>query len=251
MENTKRSVIVTGGGSGIGRALAHAFADAGDEVLVVGRTAGALAGTAEGRPAIRTLTLDITAPDAPAVLAGAVKQDLGGRVDVLVNNAAVAAFGELGRLDADRVRDQVATNLVAPLLLTQALLGPLEEAAGVVVNVSSAGALGRRAWPGNAVYGATKAGLDLLTRSWAVELGPLGIRVVGLAPGVVDTGAGVRAGMSQEDYAGFLSATGPRVPLRRVGRPEEVAWWVLRLAEPQAGYVSGAVLALDGGLSLT
>ncbi|MFG3496472.1 SDR family NAD(P)-dependent oxidoreductase [Streptomyces sp. NPDC047928] len=250
MDNTQRSVIVTGGGSGIGRATARAFAERGDNVLVVGRTPEALAETAHGYGTIATLAVDLTDPSAPDTVAKTAGERLGG-VDVLVNNAAVAAFGELGRLDRARVEAQVATNLVAPLLLTQALLGALQDASGLVVNVGSAGALGRRAWPGNAVYGATKAALDLLTRTWAVELGPLGVRVVGVAPGVVDTGAGVRAGMSAPEYAGFLDAMGPRVPLRRVGRPDDIAWWIVRLAEPEAGYASGAVLAVDGGLSVT
>ncbi|MEU7467752.1 SDR family oxidoreductase [Streptomyces sp. NPDC044984] len=251
MENTQRSVIVTGGGSGIGRAVARAFAARGDRVLVVGRTPGPLAETVDGHKDAHTLAVDITDPAAPEAVAGEVRERLGGVVDVLVNNAATAAFGHLGELDRTAVEAQVATNLVAPVLLTQALLGPLETASGLVVNIGSAGALGRRAWPGNAVYGAAKAGLDLLTRSWAVELGPRGIRVVGVAPGVIETGAGVRAGMSQEAYDGFLEAMGRRVPLGRVGRPEEVAWWVVRLADPEAVYASGAVLAVDGGLSVT
>jgi C-7 ketoreductase len=251
MENTQRSVIVTGGGSGIGRAVTRAFAARGDRVLVVGRTAGPLAETVDGHKDAHALAVDITDPAAPEAVVREVHERLDGVVDVLVNNAATAAFGHLGELDRTAVEAQVATNLVAPVLLTQALLGPLETASGLVVNIGSAGALGRRAWPGNAVYGATKAGLDLLTRSWAVELGPRGIRVVGVAPGVIETGAGVRAGMPQEAYDGFLEAMGQRVPLGRVGRPEDVAWWVVRLADPEAAYASGAVLAVDGGLSVT
>ncbi|GAA2248279.1 ketoreductase [Streptomyces ruber] len=244
-------MIVTGGGSGIGRAVARAFADRGDRVLVVGRTPGPLAETVHGHTTAHALTMDITDPSAPDAIAREVQERLGGVVDVLVNNAATAAFGNLGELDPAALQAQVATNLVAPVLLTRALLGPLESASGLVVNIGSAGALGRRAWPGNAVYGATKAGLDLLTRSWAVELGPRGIRVVGIAPGVIETGTGTRSGMSQDAYDGFLETMARRVPLGRVGRPEDIAWWVVRLADPGASYASGAVLAVDGGLSVT
>ncbi|MEU7181094.1 MULTISPECIES: SDR family NAD(P)-dependent oxidoreductase [Streptomyces] len=250
MVNTQRSVIVTGGGSGIGRAVARSFAEQGDCVLVVGRTPAALAETVAGRPGMYTCAVDLTEPSAPEAVAKAAEEAMG-RVDVLVNNAAVAGFGGLAELDRAQVEAQVATNLVAPVLLTQALLGSLQNASGLIVNVGSAGALGLRSWPGNALYGATKAGLDLLTRSWAVELGPRGIRVIGVAPGVIETGAGVRAGMTEEAYAGFLAAMAPQVPLRRVGQPEDIAWWIVQLADPQAGYASGAVLAVDGALSVT
>ncbi|MEU5283459.1 SDR family NAD(P)-dependent oxidoreductase [Streptomyces sp. CA-278952] len=251
MKNTQRSVIVTGGGSGIGRAVARAFADRGDRVLVVGRTPGTLAETVDGYKEAHALAVDITDRAGLTAVADEVRERWGGAVDVLVNNAATAAFGTLGELTREAVEAQVATNLVAPALLTQAVLGPLETAGGVVVNIGSAGALGLRAWPGNSVYGATKAGLDLFTRSWAVELGPRGIRVVGVAPGVIDTGTGVRAGMSQEAYDGFLEAMGQRTPLGRTGASEEIARWVVQLADPEASFITGTTVAVDGGLSLT
>ena len=247
---SSRAVIVTGGGSGIGRATARAFAEQGDRVLVVGRTRSALTGTATGYDAIYPLVVDITDPGAPQAIAEAAHQQLGG-VDILVNNAATGYFGALGQLDRALVEAQVATNLVAPILVTQALVEALGASSGIVVNVSSAGALGLRSWPGNAVYGATKVGLDLLTRSWAVELGPRGIRVVGVAPGVINSGVGVRTGMSQQDYEQFLDRMRAQVPVGRLGEPAEVAWWILQLASPAASYAHGAVFALDGALSVT
>lgn len=250
MTSSHRAVIVTGGGSGIGRATARAFAEQGDSVLVVGRTRSALKDTATGYDTIYPLAVDITDPDAPSVIAKAAHRELG-RVDVLVNNAAAGGFGMLGQLDRGLVEAQVATNLVAPILVTQAVLDALEAAWGVIVNVGSAGALGLRSWPGNAVYGATKAGLDLLTRSWAVELGPRGVRVVGVAPGVINTGAGVRAGMSQQDYTQFLDGMRTQVPIGRIGEPAEIAWWIVQLTSPKAAYANGAVFALDGALSVT
>jgi NAD(P)-dependent dehydrogenase (short-subunit alcohol dehydrogenase family) len=250
MTSSHRAVIVTGGGSGIGRATARAFAEQGDSVLVLGRSRSALKGTATGYDRIHSFAVDITEPDAPSVIAETAHRELG-RVDVLVNNAAMGGFGALGQLDRELVEAQVATNLVAPILVTQAVLGALEAASGVIVNVGSAGALGLRSWSGNAVYGATKAALDLLTRSWAVELGPRGIRVVGVAPGVINTGAGVRAGMSQQDYTQFLGGMRAQVPVGRIGEPAEIAWWIIQLASPEAAYASGAVFALDGALSVT
>lgn len=246
----RRGIVVTGGGTGIGRAVARAFAKQGDAVLVVGRTETKLAETADGHDTIRTLVADITQPDAAReVVDTAVR--LHGRIDVLVHNAATALTQALSDTTVENTWQQFATNVVAPIHLTRCALESLADTGGVVVNVSTAGALGLRTWPGNGVYGATKAALDFLTRTWAVELAPRGVRVVGVAPGVVDTGIGERNGMTADQYAGFLKVMAERTPAGRVGSADEVAAWILRLTEPEANYLTGIVLPLDGGLSLT
>ncbi|MFF4173863.1 SDR family NAD(P)-dependent oxidoreductase [Streptomyces sp. NPDC001744] len=245
-----RAVVVTGGGTGIGAATARAFAEDGARVLVVGRTAANLKETAAGHERIRTMTADVHDEDAPGLIVQRALEEFG-RLDVLVNNAAVTGFATLDGLERDTVRAQLGTNLLAPVFLAQAALDALEETRGVVVNVSSAGSLGRRAWPENSVYGMTKVALDFLTRTWAVELAPRGIRSVGIAPGVVDTGVGVRAGMPEDAYRGFLEQMAGRIPAGRVGRPEEIAWWIVQLASPEAAYANGTVLAVDGALSVT
>lgn len=242
--------MITGGGGGIGRAAAHAFAEAGAGVLVVGRTESSLIETAKGHDTIGVLTADVTDADAPDLIVDAAIREFG-RLDVLVNNAAALGLGTLAGLDVDRARTQLDTNLLAPIRLTARAVPALEAARGTVVNISSAGSLGSRSWPGNGVYGAAKVALDFLTRTWAVELAPLGIRVVALAPGVTDTGFGPRAGMTDEQYQGLLRQMAAQAPAGRVGTPEEVAWWITQLVRPDAGYVTGTVLAVDGGLSLT
>ncbi|MFJ5999426.1 SDR family NAD(P)-dependent oxidoreductase [Streptomyces sp. NPDC092370] len=245
-----KGVIVTGGGTGIGAATARAFAEDGARVLVVGRTEARLKETAAGHERIRALAVDVHDEDAPRLIVERALEEFG-RLDVLVNNAAVTGFAALDGLERDTVRAQLGTNLLAPVFLAQAALDALEETGGVVVNVSSAGSLGRRAWPENSVYGMAKVALDFLTRTWAVELAPRGIRSVGIAPGVVDTGVGVRAGMPEEAYQGFLEQMAGRIPAGRVGRPEDIAWWIVQLARPEAAYANGTVLAVDGALSVT
>lgn len=242
-------VIITGGGTGIGAATARTFAEDGAQVLVVGRTEATLKETAACHERIRTLAVDIHDQDAPRLIVERALEEFG-RLDVLVNNAAVTGFVALDGLERDAVRAQLGTNLLAPVFLTQAALDALEETKGVVVNVSSAGSLGRRAWPANSVYGMAKVALDFLTRTWAVELAPRGIRSVGIAPGVVDTGVGLRAGMPEEAYRGFLEQMAERIPSGRVGRPEDIAWWIVQLARPEAAYANGTVLAVDGALSV-
>jgi len=245
-----RGVIVTGGGTGIGQATARAFADRKDHVLVVGRSEDTLAETAGGHPTIQALPLDIAAPGAAELIVRTALEQFG-RIDVLVNNAAIAVPAPLEQVDSVTAAKQIDVNLRAPIFLTQCALDALAKTRGTVVNISSAGSLGRRAWPQFSLYGASKVAIDFLTRTWAVELAPRGIRVVAVAPGVVATGMGIRMGATQEEYERFLAGMAARTPLGRVGRSEEVAWWVRQLAEPEAGYATGTVLAVDGGASIT
>ncbi|GHB16664.1 ketoreductase [Streptomyces viridiviolaceus] len=247
---TPRTVIITGGGTGIGRAAAHRFAAQGDRVLVVGRTAAALEAAADGHDRIRTLVADVTEPGAGEKVVEAALRAYG-RLDVLVNNAGTGTFAPLAKLDRDATQQQLATNLVGPAFLAQAALDALEAAGGTIVNVSSAGSLGIQGFPDNSVYWATKAALNHFTRTWAVELAPRGIRVVSVAPGVTDTGIGERVGMSADEYRAFLDRLAERIPLGRVATPEDVAWWITTLADPAGRYMTGAVVPVDGGLSLT
>ncbi|MGI5471678.1 SDR family NAD(P)-dependent oxidoreductase [Streptomyces sp. CA-132043] len=239
-----RVVVVTGAGTGIGRATARAFVAAGACVVAVGRRPEPLAEAATGHPAMSPYAADITADGAPERITDHVLHTHG-RLDVLVNNAGIVASGALGACTKESAAAQLATNLVAPVLLTRAALPHLERAAGVVVNISTA--VGQRAWPGNAVYAASKAGLDTLTRSWAVELAPRGIRVVGVAPGAVETPIGEHSGASPAHLAAVRAWQIDHTPLGRLGRPEEVAAAVVRLAAPEAAFVTGAILPVDGG----
>ncbi|MEV6553577.1 SDR family oxidoreductase [Streptomyces sp. NPDC051597] len=239
-----RRVVVTGAGTGIGRAVAHAFADEGARVLVVGRGAARLAETAAGRPGIHPFAADISAPEGPRLVVEAAVRELGG-LDVLVNNAVTMRSAPLGAIEADDTHRQVATNLLAPLFLTQEALPHLEAAKGTVLNVTTAG--NQRGWPGHSVYGATKAALDFLTRTWALELAPRGIRVAAVAPGPVETPIGEHAGLDAAGVERMRERQRARVPLGRVGQPEEIAWWLVHLARPEASFATGLVLLVDGG----
>lgn len=237
-------IVVTGAGTGIGRATARMFAGKGAQVVAVGRRAEPLTETAAGHDGIHPLTADVAAEGAAEETMRVVMESYG-RLDVLVNNAGIVGSGALGTFTRDLIEPQLATNLVAPVMLAQAALPALEASGGVIVNVTTS--VGQRAWPGNAVYAATKAALELLTRSWAVELAPRGVRVVAVAPGAIDTPIGEHQGLSPERMAAVREWQLAHTPLGRIGHPEEVAWAITQLSSPQASFVTGVVLPVDGG----
>lgn len=242
-----RAVVITGGGSGIGRATAIAFAQAGARVLAVGRRREALQRTAEAHSGIVPHVADIRAEGAPEAIVQAATEQWG-RLDVLVNNAGATAMLPLAEATAAQIHDLLDLNVTAPSLLARAALPELRRTRGAIVNISST--YGHRPLPGASHYAASKSALEQLTRSWAVELAPDGIRVNALAPGPTESEALAAAGLPDELIDQIKKDEAARIPLGRRGDPVEVATWVLRLADPAASWLTGQVLTIDGGLEL-
>ncbi|MCO5164949.1 MAG: SDR family oxidoreductase [Planctomycetes bacterium] len=244
-------VLVTGAASGIGLATARAFAAAGARVLVTDLDGDAAARAAADLPGAVGLALDVTSERAWAEATEAA----GERLDVLVNNAGVAAGAPLAEQDLAAWRRLMAVNLDGVMLGLRAATPPLRRARGNVVNVASAS--GRKAQAGAAAYCVSKAALLMLSRVAALEFAPHGVRVNCVVPGGVETPMWARQpffadlvaekGSPAAAYAALASET----PLGRFCRPEEVAAAVLALAGDQAGFVTGAELAVDGGYGLT
>ncbi len=239
-------IIVTGGGSGIGAATARQLGAVGAPVVLVGRREDRLNEVASqitsGGGQALSVPADLADPASPRRIVDACLARYG-RLDGLVNNAAVVRHMPLGEWDIGSFDEHVATNVRAPFFLIQAALPALRESpVRSVVNVSSSSGTLRRV--GQSVYGMTKCALDYLTQSLVGELAPLGIRVNSISPGPIDTP--IHATWA-DDLAEAYRWLGSQVPLGRIGAPQEVALWITLLLSPMASFMTGAVLPLDGG----
>ncbi len=245
---TDKVAIVTGGGSGIGRAAALAFAASGAKVIVTGRRTAPLEAMAAGRPGIVALAADAASPDdAARTVAKAV--DSWGRLDVLVNNAGAGAILPLAEATAERIMPILAVNVLGPSLLAAAALPQLAATRGTIINISST--FGHKPAAELSHYAASKAALEHLTRCWALELAPLGVRVNAVAAGPTESGALTgMMGLSPEQARAIEDQERRRIPLQRRGRPDDIARWIVQLAYPATEWTTGQVLAVDGGLGL-
>jgi NAD(P)-dependent dehydrogenase (short-subunit alcohol dehydrogenase family) len=235
-----RSAVVTGAARGIGAAIARELARQGLRVHAVDREPmEPTVAAAPGSGSVVPWVCDVSDPEPVARLVRDVAaQD--GRVDVLVNNAGISRPAPVAALEPAVLDEVLATNLGAALLLTKALL-PLMGRGSAVVNVTSLRAA--RGFPDDVAYIASKGALEAATRALAVELGPQGIRVNAVAPGAIATD--LNAARLAEP--GVEERVLGRIPVGRLGRPEDVARVVAFLVGADAGFVTGAVVAVDGG----
>lgn len=238
MSFQNKTVLVTGGTSGIGRATAERFAAAGAQVAISGRSAErgtevVNAITAAGGRG-RFIAADLGSAEAVQGLAAAA-----GDVDVLVNNVGIFPFGATHEVPLADLRAVLDVNVVAPFLLTAALApGMASRGHGAIVNVSTmVAAFGL---PGMSAYSASKAALELLTKAWAAEYGPQGVRVNAVAPGPTRTPGTAVMGDGLDQLAATL-------PLGRVASPDEIADAIVFLASDEASFITGAIVPVDGG----
>lgn len=241
--------VVTGGSSGIGLATAAGLARNGAKVLITGRRREMLEAAAGRHPGLEAIVADVAEPqDARRTIGEAVGR--WGRLDLLVNNAGAGALMTLDEIGAEQIAQIFTINVVGPSLLAQAALPHLKASRGAIVNVSSI--FGHKAGAGLSHYAASKAALEHLTRCWALELAPHGIRVNAVAAGPTESGALTgMMGLSPEQAASVEEMERERIPLGRRGKPDDVAAWILKLADPTHEWITGQIISVDGGLGLT
>jgi NAD(P)-dependent dehydrogenase (short-subunit alcohol dehydrogenase family) len=249
-----KTALVTGASRGIGRATAIALAAAGARVLVhYGHSAAEAASVVSGITAnggwAQAVSADLRSPDGAAELAEQARSVLGGRLDVFVSNAGIS---KLARIEDHTVEDfdaLFAVNVRSPFLLMQQLLPLFAEGSSIIVitSVVARAVLGRAGPESRSIlaYSSTKGALETLVRNWAFLLGPQGIRVNAVAPGIIDTDmSNFTKTESGREYTLSIQA------LKRIGKPEEVADVVTFLASDAARWITGASIPVDGGSKL-
>jgi 3-oxoacyl-[acyl-carrier protein] reductase len=249
-----KTALVTGASRGIGRATAVALAEAGAHVLVhYGRSTqeaeSVVAGIRSHGGRADAIRADLGTPDGATLLAKEVRSIVGERLDVLVSNAGIGKAATIKDHTVADFDNLFATNVRGPFFLVQQLLPILGEGSNIVV-ISSLGARAVAGKPGLdnpsiLAYAATKGALETLVKNWAAILGPQGIRVNAVAPGVIDTDMSAFT----KTEAGREVALGMQA-LKRIGKPEDVADVVAFLASDAARWITGASIPVDGGSKL-
>jgi 3-oxoacyl-[acyl-carrier protein] reductase len=237
--------VVTGSGRGIGLAIAVRLAKEGARIASVSRTEANAKKTADEinanrADAAKAYAVDVADQDAVQKAAGQILEDFG-RVDILVNNAGVTRDGLSMRMSLDDWDTVVNTNLKGAFVFIQALMRPMiKQRSGRIINISSIAGLTGNA--GQANYSASKAGLIGLTKTLARELASRGITVNAVAPGLIETD--MTTVLSDEIRTAILQ----KVPLGKLGEPDDIAGAVAYLASAEAKYITGQVLTVDGGM---
>jgi 3-oxoacyl-[acyl-carrier protein] reductase len=249
-----RVVVVTGGGRGIGFATASRFAAEGASVAVIDLDEGVAQDAAGKLPVVEgavALGVGADVSDADAV-SSAVREvaKAAGGIHVLVNNAGITRDNLLFKMTEDDWDLVMGVHLKGAFLMTKAVQGHfVEQHYGKVVNLSSISALGNR---GQANYSAAKMGIQGLTRTLAIELGPFGVNVNAVAPGFVATEmTDATAARLRLDVEEFRRLNAEAVPVKRVGAPDDIAAAITFLASDEASYVTGQTLYVDGGASVS
>jgi dehydrogenase/reductase SDR family member 4 len=238
--------IVTGASRGIGRAIAEAFAREGANVVICGRRQESLDQLAKVLgSAVRPVACHVGRLEQIESMVSATQREFG-RIDILVNNAGTnVAFGPCLEMDEGQFDKMVEVNLKSAFRLTRSIApGMCERGSGSIINIASVSGL--RPQFHSMLYSMTKAALIMLTQSYAMELGPKGVRVNAIAPGLIQTALSRYYWKDEQRRAGLIGEQ----PIRRIGQPVDVAEVALLLASDRGSYMTGQTVVVDGGALL-
>ncbi len=239
--------LITGGSTGIGQTIALTFANEGAKVLITGRNEETLKNSAKQHENISYIIADVGIPSNSLKCIKHVEKSYGG-LDVLINNAGVAFFAPLEHTALEDHFDPMFNINVRGLYeMTRLALPLLEKSNGVIISTTSGAAVSPMA--NGAAYSATKAAVVALSKAWAREFAPKGIRVNVVSPGPIETPIFGKMGMPKEQVSEMLKGIVAQVPLGRIGSPEDIAKAFLYLASDDASYVTGSQLMVDGGFT--
>lgn len=238
--------LVTGGSTGIGEETARAFANEGAKVLITGRNEDTLKTSAAQHESIAYLVADASDPADATKTIQHVEQTYGA-LDVLVNNAGVALFVPLEHSSLEQFDVQFNTNVRGLYEITRRALPLLEKSKGVILSTASGVAVSPMA--NASAYSATKAAVVALTKAWAKELAPKGIRVNAVSPGPIETPIFGKMGLPEDQMNEMAQQIVNLIPLQRFGKSEDIASAFVYLASDEASFVTGAQLLVDGGFT--
>ena len=240
---SRKTALITGAARGIGLATAHLMTQQGYQIAMVDKDEDELHKTVGDVDRAKAFICDVADPDAVEAMVAGVS-DWSGQIDVVVNNAGVADFGPIEETDFARWRQVMATNLDGVFLVSQACIPALKQTKGALVNIASISGL--RASTLRVAYGTSKAAVIQLTLQQAAELGEHGIRANCVCPGPVRTKLAMA--VHTQD---IIDAYHDALPLNRYGSESEIAEAIAFLASEKASYITGQILAADGGFEAT
>jgi NAD(P)-dependent dehydrogenase (short-subunit alcohol dehydrogenase family) len=241
------SALVTGGATGIGRCVSERLLSEGGKVAALGIEPEPLADLEAnwGKQSVFARTVDITDHRQVEEFIDSANLALG-EIDILINNAGSSGMGAIQEITDEELDQHYAVNVKGPCYLVAALLPKMRKIGrGSIVNVGSI--LGLAGYPGTTAYASSKAGLIQLTRTWAIELVQYGIRVNAICPGYVETPR-IQQNIGEQEHPNRARYQLTQLhPMGRLGQPEEIANAILFLASDEASFITGAILAVDGG----
>lgn len=241
-----KTAVVSGGSSGIGEASALRFAEEGAHVLILARKEADLARVAEKNPNISYLAVDLTDSSSVAEVAAKVKQDFDGKLDILMNNAGWCPVQPITQITLDDYNKAFDLDVRSVVDMTIQLLPFVMAAKGTIINLSSVGATHPNI--NLSLYVGAKAAIENFTRTLALELADKGVRVNAIAPGAVKTNIWNVPGLTPEQSKAHEDRIAQSIPMGRMAEPSEIANVAAFLASDQASYITGSVIAVDGGM---